>query len=80
MTKLFLRSAALAAAALVSLGLFIAPTVQAQEGSEPTAALSAALVKRRTRRGHLWDILKQLGFRCTDIGKPTPLTTSRKCS
>ena len=29
--------------------------------------------KRRTRRGHLWDILKQLGFRCTDIGKPTPL-------
>ncbi|HXN99347.1 MAG TPA: hypothetical protein VN881_09765 [Candidatus Acidoferrales bacterium] len=44
MTKRFLISAALAATALVSLGLSSAPTVRAQEGSDPAAALSAALV------------------------------------
>jgi hypothetical protein len=44
MTKQFLLSAALAVAAIVSLGLSGAPACQAQEGSDPAAALSAAIV------------------------------------
>lgn len=44
MTKRIFLSAALAAATIFSLGLSRAPTLQAQEASEPTAALSAALV------------------------------------
>jgi hypothetical protein len=44
MTKQFFFSAALTAVAMVSLGLSGAATTQAQEGSDPAAALSAALV------------------------------------
>jgi hypothetical protein len=45
MKKRFLFStAALAAAAIISLGLYGSPTMHAQEGSDPTAALSAAIV------------------------------------
>jgi type II secretory pathway pseudopilin PulG len=44
MTKQLFLSAALAAATIVSLGLSTAPAIQAQEGSDPAAALSAAIV------------------------------------
>lgn len=44
MTKRFFLSAALAAATIVSLALSSAPAIQAQEGSDPAAALSAAIV------------------------------------
>jgi hypothetical protein len=44
MTKQLFLSAALAAATIVSLGLSSAPAIHAQEGSDPAAALSAALV------------------------------------
>jgi hypothetical protein len=44
MKKRFLFSAAFAAAAIISLGLPSSPTMHAQEGSDPTAALSAAIV------------------------------------
>jgi hypothetical protein len=44
MKKRFLLSAAFAAATIISLGLSGSPTMHAQEGSDPTAALSAAIV------------------------------------
>ena len=44
MTKRFFLSAALAAATIVSLALSSAPAIEAQEASDPAAALSAALV------------------------------------
>jgi hypothetical protein len=44
MKKRFLFSAAFAAATIISLGLSGSPTMHAQEGSDPTAALSAAIV------------------------------------
>jgi type II secretory pathway pseudopilin PulG len=44
MTKQLFLSAALAAASIVSLGLSSAPAIQAQEGLDPAAALSAAIV------------------------------------
>ena len=44
MTKRFFLSAALAAATIVSLALSSASAIQAQEASDPAAALSAAIV------------------------------------
>jgi hypothetical protein len=44
MTKQFFLSAALVAATMVSLALSSAPTMLAQEGSDPAAALSASIV------------------------------------
>ena len=44
MTKSFLRSALLATAVIVSLLLPSAPTLNAQDASDPSTALSAAIV------------------------------------